>query len=220
MLNDTTVQQATFIQLNAADGQLENLASFLKEGALLVNQTESNTKLWYALQNEQNETAIFDIFPNEEARTEHFQGKVAAALLENSATLIKQGWEKGVVPNISNYSVLSSNLNDSLTTETLASYITLTALEGKENELENLLSSAAEIIAQTEPNTLFWCALKIANNQFAIFDTFKNNDARNAHFSGQVAGALQELAENIVEGGWEDGVLKNVTHFNVIAKSH
>lgn len=101
------MKEASYIPFEAKSGQDKELTAFLKEGATLVAQTEPNTLYWYALKKNDGSFGIFDFFPNEAGRSEHFAGKVAAALNTNADTLVEHGWDKGVVANISNFSVLS-----------------------------------------------------------------------------------------------------------------
>lgn len=41
-----------------------------------------------------------------------------------------------------------------------ASYITLNAKSGKENDLADFLIAGADLVTETEPQTLLWAALK------------------------------------------------------------
>lgn len=214
-----TMQEATYISITANDHRAKQLGRFLKEGASLVGSTEPNTKLWLALNQGNNNFAIFDVFPDEHGRAEHFGGQVAAALKEKSLTLVAGGWEGGVVNNVKNYQILSSKLPTNHTQATEATYITLTAKEGKAQELANLLSMGGDIVAATEPGTVFWFGMQLDERRFAIFDTFINDAARQAHFNGKVAAALQAKAEEIVEGGWEEGVLKNIRNYTIVAET-
>lgn len=217
---ETTMKEATYIPFEARSGESNNLANFLAEGAKLVTQTEPNTLHWYALKKTNGSFGIFDFFPNEAGRAEHFEGKVAAALNANADTLVAQGWDKGVVTHITNSSILSyKEPGQSSVNATQATYMVLNAQAGKEQVLEALLTDAAQIIEQTEPNTLLWASLKLNNNTFGIFDTFTDEKGREAHFSGKVAAALKAQAEYLVVGGWENGVLKNIHNFEVIAEA-
>jgi len=161
---------------------------------------------------------IIDFFPNEAGRAEHFAGQVAAALKANSNTLVAQGWDKGVVEKITNSRVLSYKepSKDAFKAKE-ATYILLHAQAGKEQALEDLLTGAAVVIKQTEPKTLLWTSLKINENTYAIFDTFVDASGRDAHFGGKVAAALKAQADDLVVGGWENGVLKNIHNFEIIA---
>ena len=192
ILNKNDVKEATFIKLTPKEMQSENLAEFLKQGANLVKETEPNTKLWFALKKNSNEYAIFDVFPNNEGRSEHFAGKVANALKENAFDLVANGWDNGVIPNISNASILSAKLPVDLKSAKLATLITLKASPGQENNLAELLTAAAAIIDKTEPKTLFWVALKFDNETYGIFDLFADESGQSEHFAGQVAALLKE----------------------------
>lgn len=213
------ISEATYIPLNAKANESQNLSSFLTKGASLVAQTEPNTTLWYALQKIDGSFAIFDFFPNRAGRVEHFAGQVATALKNNSDKLVAKGWNQGVVENINNFSVLSYKMPNGNRTATQATYIQLQAQAGQEQALESLLTGAADIIAQTEPETLLWTALKLDHDTYGIFDTFTDNEGRQAHFAGKVAAALKMQADSLVIGGWENGVLKNIHNFEVIAEA-
>lgn len=207
---------ASYIAMSAAEGQTGAFAEFLAGAAPIVGETEPGTVLWFALQ--ANDTlAIFDIFEDGEARDAHFSGAVAAALNQNAATLVDGGWDDGVVANINNSDVLSVKAPVDLYTATTATYIKLEAAQGKGPELAALLTAAGPIVADTEHKTLFWAALQIDENNFAIFDIFADNTGREAHFAGQVAGLLNEKAPELVSGGWDDGVLANVHNFDILA---
>lgn len=207
---------ASYIAMPAAEGQTEAFAEFLAGAAPIVKETEPGTVLWFALKAEDT-LAIFDIFVDAEARNAHFSGAVAATLNENADTLVADGWDDGVVANINNSDVLSVKAPVDLYSATTATYIKLEAAPGKGQELATLLTAAGPIVAETEPNTLFWAALQIDENNFAIFDIFADNSGREAHFAGQVAGLLNEKASELVAGGWDNGVVANVHNFDILA---
>ena len=217
---DMIMKEATYIPFTAQLDQNENLSNFLIEGAKLVTQTEPNTLYWYALKKTDGSFAIVDFFPNEAGRAEHFAGQVAAALNANADSLVADGWDKGVVANIINARVLSSKVpSKDSANATQATYIELSAQAGKEEALEQLLTGAAQVIEQTEPKTLLWTALKLNNNTFGIFDIITDETGRTDHFAGKVAAALKAQAADLVVGGWEDGVLKNIHNFEIIAQA-
>tara|TARA_R100001440_G_scaffold72450_1_gene96362 strand:- start:91 stop:957 length:867 start_codon:yes stop_codon:yes gene_type:complete len=217
---EPTMKEATYIPFTAKSEQDKNLANFLTEGAKLVTQTEPNTLYWYALKKTDGSFGIFDFFPNAAGREEHFVGQVAAALNENADILVAQGWDKGVVANITDSAVLSyKEPSENSLSATQATYIVLNAQAGKEQALEELLTGAASVIEQTEPKTLLWTALKLNDNTFGIFDTFTDESGREAHFAGKVAAALNAQADDLVVGGWENGVLPNIHNFEVIAEA-
>ncbi|WP_299775441.1 hypothetical protein [uncultured Tateyamaria sp.] len=207
---------ASYIAMPAAEGQTEAFAAFLAGAAPIVKETEPGTVLWFALQADDT-LAIFDIFVDEDARNAHFSGAVAGALNENADTLVAGGWGDGVVANINNSDVLSVKEPVDLYTATTATYIKLQAVPGKGPELAALLTAAGPIVAKSEPTTLFWAALQIDENNFAIFDIFADNTGREAHFAGQVAGLLNEKALELVSGGWDHGVVSNINNFDILA---
>lgn len=215
-VNEMVNYTASYIAMPAADGQTQAFAEFLAGAAPMVKETEPGTELWFALQAEDT-LAIFDIFVDEAARNVHFSGAVAGALKENADTLVEGGWDAGVVANINNSDVLSVKAPVDLYTATTATYIKLEAAPGQSDNLRALLTAAGPIVAETEPKTLFWVALQVDRNNFAIFDIFADNSGREAHFAGQVAGLLKEKSSELVAGGWEDGVVANVNNFDILA---
>ncbi len=200
----------------AAEGQTGAFAEFLAGAAPIVKETEPGTELWFALQ-DSDTLAIFDIFVDEEARNAHFSGAVAGALNENADALVAGGWDTGVVANINNSNALSAKAPVDLYSATTATYIAIEAAPGKADELAALLTAAGPIVAETEPKTLFWVALQIDENNFAIYDIFADNSGREAHFAGQVAGLLNAQASDLVKGGWDDGVVANVRNYDILA---
>ena len=213
VMNDYT---ASYIEMQAASGQTSAFAEFLASAAPMVRETEPGTELWFALQ-AGDTLAIFDIFIDEAARDAHFSGAVAGALNDNADTLVQGGWDDGVVANINNSVVLSAKAPVDLDSATTATYIALEAAPGQAEQLAELLSAAGPIVAETEPQTLFWVALRIDETNFAIFDAFADNSGREAHFAGQVAGLLNERAADLVEGGWDEGVVANVRNYEILA---
>lgn len=73
----------------------------------------------------------------------------------------------------------------------------LEAKPGKEQDVENLLKSALGL-AQEEQDTISWYALKIGPSTFGIFDTFNEEDGREAHLNGSIAAALMEHAAELL----------------------
>ena len=67
--------------------------------------------------------------------------------------------------------------------------VRLEAKPGKEKELEDLLASALPM-AQNEPGTIHWFALRMGPSTFGIFDTFEKEEGRQAHLNGPIAAAL------------------------------
>lgn len=102
-----------------------------------------------------------------------------------------------------------------------ASYIPMSAANDKADDFAQFLSDAAPLVRKTEPGTLLWFALHASpGNDFAIFDTFRDEDARDAHFTGAVAEALNANAASLVAGGWENGVVANINNGDVLSAIH
>jgi quinol monooxygenase YgiN len=78
----------------------------------------------------------------------------------------------------------------------LAILAQLEAKPGKEQEVEQFLKSALPMV-QAEVGTTTWYALKMGPSKFGIFDTFPDENGRNAHLSGAVAKALFAKAEEL-----------------------
>jgi len=74
---------------------------------------------------------------------------------------------------------------------------TLKAKAGKENEVESFIKGAIDL-AKKEEKTLTWYSFKIDKNTFGIFDTFENEEGREAHLNGDIAKALMENASALL----------------------
>jgi len=79
----------------------------------------------------------------------------------------------------------------------VALLVRLEAKPGKEKEVENFLKGGLGIV-QNEPATNTWFAIRIGQSSFGIFDTFTDDEGRNAHLTGAVAKALMEKASELL----------------------
>jgi hypothetical protein len=73
---------------------------------------------------------------------------------------------------------------------TVGLLVTLQARPGKEDELAGFLASALPL-AQAEPETTAWFAIKIDDSTFGIADFFPAAAGRQAHLDGPIAAALR-----------------------------
>ena len=73
----------------------------------------------------------------------------------------------------------------------------LKAKPGKEKEVEDFLKSALPL-AEAEPGTNRWYAVKLGPDRFGIFDTFEDEKGRDAHLSGEIAKALMAKADELL----------------------
>jgi quinol monooxygenase YgiN len=81
--------------------------------------------------------------------------------------------------------------------ETLAILVMLEAKPGKTEDLEAFLKSALPM-AEAEPGTVSWYALKLGPRSFGIFDTFADQAGRDAHLGGDIARALFARADELL----------------------
>ncbi len=80
---------------------------------------------------------------------------------------------------------------------TRALYVPLEAKPDKADALEQFLKDALPL-AEAEPGTTVWFALKMGPTSFAIFDAFPDDDSRQAHLSGPIAEALMAHADELL----------------------
>jgi quinol monooxygenase YgiN len=79
----------------------------------------------------------------------------------------------------------------------VALHVSLKAKSEKADELAAFLAGA-QPLAQAEPATLTWYAVRLAADQFVIFDTFADDQGRQAHLAGPIAAALMAHADNLL----------------------
>ncbi|HEY1546608.1 MAG TPA: antibiotic biosynthesis monooxygenase [Kofleriaceae bacterium] len=79
----------------------------------------------------------------------------------------------------------------------VALLVRLVAKPGKEAEVAQFLASALPL-AQDEPATIAWFALRLSPNEFGIFDAFPDDAGRKAHLGGPIAAALMAKAGELL----------------------
>ncbi len=82
----------------------------------------------------------------------------------------------------------------------------LEAKPGKEEEVAAFIKSALPL-AEQEPATVRWYALRIGPSTFGIFDTFEAEEGRQAHLGGEIAKALMAKAPELLA---KDPVIEQV----------
>lgn len=75
--------------------------------------------------------------------------------------------------------------------------VKITAKENQGQAVEKFLSEALPL-AQAEPFTLVWFALRANENTFYIVDLFASADDRQKHLDGQIAAALMAKASELL----------------------
>lgn len=79
----------------------------------------------------------------------------------------------------------------------VALLVRVEAKPGKEEEVAQFLRRALPL-AQQEPATIAWFALRIGPSTFGIFDAFPDETGRQAHLTGPIAAALMAKASELL----------------------
>lgn len=79
----------------------------------------------------------------------------------------------------------------------VALLVRVEAKPGKEEEVAQFLRSALPL-AQQEPDTIAWFALRLGPSTFGIFDAFPDESGRQAHLTGPIASALMAKASELL----------------------
>src|SRR5450432_956189 len=75
--------------------------------------------------------------------------------------------------------------------------VRLVAKPGKEQTVADFLAGALPL-AQAEPATVTWFAIKLSENEFGIFDAFPDDTGRKAHLNGPIAASLMANAAELL----------------------
>ncbi|AFM20016.1 hypothetical protein Mycch_5333 (plasmid) [Mycolicibacterium chubuense NBB4] len=75
--------------------------------------------------------------------------------------------------------------------------VNIEAMPAKGDEVAAFLESAQQLVEQ-EPATVTWYAVRFGPTSFGIFDTFLDDEGRQAHLSGAVAEALGNAAPDLL----------------------
>jgi quinol monooxygenase YgiN len=76
-------------------------------------------------------------------------------------------------------------------------YVRLQAKPGQEAALQQFLCDGLSL-AEDEPASTAWFAIRMAPATFGIFDVFPNEESRKAHLSGPIATALMAKADELL----------------------
>jgi len=77
-----------------------------------------------------------------------------------------------------------------------AIWVMLKAKPGKEEDVEAFLKQGAAMSLE-EPRTVSWYGVKMAPGMYGVFDTFNDEEGRDAHLSGEIAKALMANAKEL-----------------------
>ena len=84
-----------------------------------------------------------------------------------------------------------------------ALFVRLTAKPEREDDVAQFLMDALAMVNE-EQGTVTWYALRFDPSTFAIFDTFGDEDGRQAHLGGKVAAALMTRSEELFANAPDD----------------
>jgi len=76
-------------------------------------------------------------------------------------------------------------------------FVRLEAKPGKEEQVAEFLTSALPL-AENEPATTAWFAVRLGPSTFGIFDVFPDETGRQAHLQGPIAAALMAKASELL----------------------
>src|SRR5262245_25247696 len=79
----------------------------------------------------------------------------------------------------------------------LGLFVRLEAKPGKEEDVAAFLNQGLQM-ANQEPTTLLWFALRLGPTTFAIFDAFADEAGRQTHLNGPIAKALMANAPDLL----------------------
>ncbi|MER5462608.1 antibiotic biosynthesis monooxygenase [Streptomyces sp. NPDC002668] len=74
-------------RIEAKPEYADKVEALLRE-ALQLAREEEHTVTWFAFRESATVFGVFDTFENEEGRTGHLQGRIAAALMEAAETML------------------------------------------------------------------------------------------------------------------------------------
>jgi quinol monooxygenase YgiN len=77
-----------------------------------------------------------------------------------------------------------------------AIWVMLKAKPGKENDVEAFLKQGAAMSLE-EPRTVTWYGVKLGGGMYGVFDTFNDEEGRDAHLNGEIAKALMANAPDL-----------------------
>jgi quinol monooxygenase YgiN len=80
---------------------------------------------------------------------------------------------------------------------TLGVLALLEAKPGKGDDLGKFLKGGRDLAA-AEQGTVTWYAFKITDTTYGIFDTFDQDEGRQAHLNGQIPAALGQVADELL----------------------
>lgn len=176
--------KAMFIEIEAKAGSEDEIADFLRN-AVDAAEHEPATRDWYALRFDDHNFGLFDTFDGHLGRLKHIAGEIGRSLVVKSLTSLNG------LPDMSSSEIVAAKLPNGTTQAKLALYVPIETRLGQGRDFGEMLV-AAKPLADAEPGTIAWYALRSGPNHYAIIDFFADEEARQAHLNGPIAAALKE----------------------------
>ncbi len=182
---------ALFVEVEAKQSTTEEIRDFL-EKALAKAQDEPDTRDWYAIRFDENHFGIFDTFDGAMGRIKHIAGAIGRGLVIKTMTSLHG------MPHVSMSEIVAAIVPDADAVPTVGTYAEIETKLGGGRDFGEALVKARENAA-TEPKTLAWYALRTAKNGYAVFDTFPDDAAREAHLHGIANNGVLEAIDRLVD---------------------
>ena len=176
--------KAMFIEIEAKSESQDEIANFLRN-AVDAAEHEPDTRDWYALRFDAQHFALFDTFDGHLGRLKHIAGEIGRGLVVKSFTSLSG------LPDMSSSEIVAAKLPNGTTQARLALYVPIETRLGQGRDFGEMLVAAKQM-ADAEPGTIAWYALRSGPNDFAIIDFFADEEGRQAHLNGPIAAALKE----------------------------
>jgi quinol monooxygenase YgiN len=175
-------------RFEAKPGNEAAVERFFQEGLPIVQQQPAST-IWFAFRLESTTFGAFAAFANEEERQALFSIGGPVLAQRNSALFVQP-------PTFEKVDVLAAKRPRGENSPTVGSLVGFKARSGKEADWERYLKEAL-IAIQEAPGTTAWFAFRLDSSTFGVFDTFSDEEGRQAHF---LAGAGRtEKASDLLE---------------------
>ncbi len=186
------VKSGLLLRAEAKPGKEPEVEALLRHALALARQ-EPETTAWFGLRFGRSRFGIFDVFPAEQGRDAHLAGPVARVLTENAERLFAH------VPKVEKLDVIADKLPSTVGDEPLPKAILLTfrPRHGHERDVERFLRDA-QTVAEDEPRTAVWFAMRFESGVYGIFDAFSDNRGRIAHLAGRIPRRLATHALSLL----------------------
>lgn len=182
---------ALFVEIEAKQAASEEIRSFLEQ-ALAKAEDEPHTRDWYAVRFDEHRFGIFDTFDGTMGRVRHLAGAIGRGLVVKTVTSL-QG-----MPQVSMSEIVAAIVPHTGASPTVGTYVEIETRMGQGRDFGEVLVAAREH-AETEPGTLGWYALRTEKNGYAIFASFADDAARQAHAGGLAVAGMMETVGRFID---------------------